>query len=209
MIIGDNYPTNARYLNKLKEIPNKTREDLIAKAQTLNNIRSSIPSGIPRSIADRIGQLTNDIARQITNITNFVDSIITTVRDIQKAIFRAFGLIKHCQNKLREYKSFLGSFRPFDQQQALTGKYAGAGFLTKQIAFASSLTSLLAVLRARLKELAPNIPLNRHLIKGNDTLQKVSIEFYGVADHWKAIYDYNKLTSTKLNIGTILEIPKL
>jgi nucleoid-associated protein YgaU len=118
------------------------------------------------------------------------------------------GLIKHCQNKLREYKRVIGSFSPFSANQALTGRYENASFYSSAVRSASSLTLLLEQLRVRVKTLIKDSPNARYFVKANDTLQKIALKFYGSTDSWKQIYDFNNLTSTELISGTILEIPE-
>jgi len=64
-------------------------------------------------------------------------------------------------------------------------------------------------LKERLSQLSQSLPLGRHLVVTGDTLQKIAIKFYGSADNWKRIYDYNSLTTTDLVVGRLLEIPRI
>lgn len=81
----------------------------------------------------------------------------------------------------------------------------------KALAKTGSVTmeSTLKKMQKQFEAIAFTIPIGRHLVKQGDTLQGISYKFYKVSDHWKAIYDHNKLTSTELTTGAILEIPRL
>lgn len=207
-IIGFNAPINGKFIEKRKEVPFTINNDLISLANDLQNLEN-IPISVPQSVADKIADLTNKAASAINLVTDFVDTVISTTNDIQKATQRALGLITHAQNKLREYSDFLGSIDPFDQDQALSGRYENASFYTNSFNFSSFLTSFLQKFRGEFTDLIDTLPLGRHLIKDGDSLQKIASKFYEDATEWKVIYDHNKLTTTDLIAGDILEIPRV
>jgi nucleoid-associated protein YgaU len=72
-----------------------------------------------------------------------------------------------------------------------------------------NLAGLLASLESQFAALRKTIPLQRHLVITGDTLQKLSNKYYNTPDHWQDIYDHNKLTTTLLVVGSVLEIPKV
>lgn len=72
-----------------------------------------------------------------------------------------------------------------------------------------SLETMLSRLDKQLKAIARTIPQARHLVQAGDTLAKIAIRYYKDAEQWKRLYDHNKLTSTLLVSGTVLEVPKL
>jgi len=207
-IIGFNAPINGKFIEKKKEVPFEINNALIALANELQNL-DNIPTSVPQSIADIITDLTNTAATAIKLVTDFVDTVISTTNDIRKATQRALGLITHAQNKLREYKNFLGNINAFDSSQGITGRYDNAGFYMGAFNFASFLNSFMQKFRKQFINLTETLPLGRHLVKDGDSLQKISTKFYDTADEWKTIYDHNKLTSTDLSAGTLLEIPRL
>lgn len=208
-VIGFNAPKNAVFLQRTKEYPFAINTALIAKAADFESMRSSIPSSVPLSIADALNNIISNVASVIASVTGFIDSVINSVQDIRKSIERAKGLVKHVQNKIRGYKKIVGGFSPFDSSQALTGRYENAKFYTAMGSALSGLSAMLNALRLQFASLANNLPLGRHLVKDGDNLQKISLKFYGTADHWKKIYDYNNLVSTQLELGKLLEIPRL
>ena len=208
-IVGFNAPTNAKFLGKSREIPFDINEQLIDQALAFQADFSTIPDTVPQSIADQINGVISDVATAINTVTGFVDSVLTTVQDIQKSIERAKGLIKNAHTKLESYKRTVGSFKIFDSNASLSGQYANATYFSAGIASASSLSALLVGFRTQFNNIVVDLPLGRHLVKTDDTLQKIAIKFYGSADNWKKIYDYNNLTSTVLTTGFLLEVPRV
>lgn len=208
-IIGRSAPTNARFIGVSREVPVSINRELIQQASDFQEFNKNYPTEVPRSIGERLNEITGAVAGAVATVTGFVDSIVSTANDIQKSVTRAKGLVKYAQNKLRSYKEIAGSFQPFNDQQALTGKYKSAKFYSAGISQAASLTALLERLKAQLNSITPSVPLGRHMVIAGDNLQKISLKFYGSADNWKKIYDYNALSSTELVPGKVLEIPKL
>jgi LysM repeat protein len=206
-IIGFNPPKNAKFIIGPREVPFAINKDLIAMSKTFG--QTSIPKSVPRSIADILNDAISTVSGVLATVTGFVDSIVSTVQDIQKSVQRALGLIKYAQGKLNSYKKLVGAFKPFDPSQALTGRYENAKFYAGTLSLSASLTALLEKLKSRLKALVDSKPLSRHLVISGDNLQKVAVKYYGSADNWKKIYDFNNLSSTALTIGSTLEIPRL
>jgi hypothetical protein len=208
-IIGFSAPKNAKFLNRVKEYPFSINKGLINAASDFEKNRALMPKTISLGIADMINRIISGVAEAIASITNFVDQILKSVGDIMKAVERAKGLIKHVQNKIKGYKRAIGGFNPFNSQQALTGRYENAKFYAGMGAALSAISAMLNKLRAQLSASFSSIPQARHLVKEGDTLQSVSIKFFGSADYWKKIFDYNNLTVTELQTGSILDIPRL
>ena len=208
-IIGFNAPQNAKFLQRPREIPFNINSALISAASDFQAANSNIPASVPRSAADLIDSLTSDVAGAINQVTGFVDSVFTTVQDVRKSIDRALGLIKHTQNTLRRFKRQVGGLNPFTATD-VTGRYTNASFYAGIMAGAVGLSALLAKYRTQFRDLAQNNePLAAYTTVTGDTLQKISVKFYGTADNWTEIKDYNKLQNTQLETGTRLDIPKL
>jgi hypothetical protein len=208
-IIGFNAPKNAVFLQRNKVYPFAINKELIDAAIGFQDTYSSIPDSVPRSIADLLEGAISSVASAFAAVTGFIDSIVTTVQDIGKAIERAKGMIKYAQTKILAYKKMVGGFKPFDSTQALTGQYNNAKFYSKSLSAAGGLLALLARLRAQLSSFTGNLPLGRHLVREGDTLQKISVKFFGTSDNWKKIYDFNGLSSTELATGRLLDIPRI
>jgi LysM repeat protein len=209
IIIGDKYPLNGRFLEDTEEVPVNINKDLIEEAALFQEDALDPPESVPFSIADKINGFTSDIAGAVADVTNFVDQIVTTVNDIQKSITRVKGMIKNVQNKLKSYKKFIGAIKPFNDVQALTGRYESAKFYSLQMTNSSNMTRTLERLKLQLSKFSDKAPLGRHFVIQGDTLQKISVKFYGSPDNWKKIYDYNRLTNTRLVNGVILEVPRV
>ena len=209
-IVGFNAPTNAKFLEKSREVPFGINEELIEEANTFAASATVFPDSVPRSIADKLNELIGEVANAAFIATSFVDTVFSTVKDVQKSVERAKGLIKHLLNKLREYKRTLNALLsdPLNTSPSFTGIYANAKFFSANTAAAVSLTALAISFRDQFSSIIPSLPLARHLVISGDTLQKIAVKFYDSADDWKRIYDYNNLTSTVLSEGSVLEIPR-
>jgi nucleoid-associated protein YgaU len=73
--------------------------------------------------------------------------------------------------------------------------------------------STVAAVRAAAPAPAPTptpVPVRTHVIVDGDTLTKISLEYYGTAGRWQAIYEANRDTlpnESTLTIGNTLRIP--
>ena len=72
-----------------------------------------------------------------------------------------------------------------------------------------SLETLLKRLETQLLAIQKTLPLARYRVRQGDTLAKLAFTYYKNSELWQRIYTHNKLTSTDLVVGTLLEIPKL
>lgn len=71
-----------------------------------------------------------------------------------------------------------------------------------------SLESLLNAMRVQFEALARTVPRATYRVKDGDNLQVIAMKYYKDASLWEKIYSHNKLTSTVLTSGTLLEIPR-
>lgn len=102
-----------------------------------------------------------------------------------------------------------------EQRDAAKGRiqnYAVTTSTQQQAAAKSGVKSIDAILLemlAQFQKIAKFVAIARYQVKNGDTLQTISVKFYKTQDNWVKIYEHNKLSSTVLVTGTILEIPKL
>jgi nucleoid-associated protein YgaU len=147
-----------------------------------------------------------------------VDDALQDVENLNASANRAIGLIKNARATISRTGRSIGALQlsasslgsgiskqSFKTAAAITN----ANHINSILASFIDLTALLATLQARYKALSATVPQKRHLVKSGDTLQKLAILYYNSADSWKAIYDHNRLTSTDLTVGSVLEIPKV
>ncbi len=207
-LIGFNAPKNAKFMEQRRTVPFKINEDLVSEMQDFA-LLTPIPDTVPRSIGDKLNEVTGAVAGAVSLVTDFIDTAFAAIQDVQKAVERGKGLVKHAISKFEDYKATVGAFDPFDTESALTGQYQNASFYQNRIVAAAGITATLLALRNQLSSMSSNIPQARHLVTESDTLQSISIKYFGVADNWKDIYDYNDLTSSDLTGITVLDIPRL
>jgi nucleoid-associated protein YgaU len=158
-----------------------------------------------------MNQLTGSVAQVLGVVTGFVDTVISQGEDITNSLSRAVGLIKYAKNTMIQYRRRVGAI---SYAVGLSGlpvprKYRASAFIGNSMSDTLSIQELLNQLLKRFQALSRTVPMNRHRTIIGDSLQKLSTRYYGVPDHWKRIYDHNKLTSTDLTRGAVLEIPKL
>jgi len=71
-----------------------------------------------------------------------------------------------------------------------------------------SVDASLAKMLVEMQKIANLTSIARYVVKQNDTLQKISMKYFGNPDHWQSIMKHNQLTTTVLTPGVVLEIPK-
>lgn len=217
VIIGDKLPTfdqtNKEQDDNVTKF-NKELSDLIVSAQT----NADYPAEMPKDIGDVIAGYINDVAEVMSLVTNFVDGIVSDVEKLEAGVNRALGLIKYARAYVSTTKRRIGtialSASNLGSSFSDTAKQAAAEITNTNYIFEvqASMTSFqnqLAEIKARFAALASSQPLMRHLVVSGETLQRISMKYYNTADNWQAIYNHNKLSSTALVSGTVLEIPRV
>lgn len=217
-VVSDTQPVNDYFADPEKQAPDSVNFNLIAGAAAFQDAYSATPTSMPSSIAGKINQLTNGIAKNINLVTGFVQNIITTGADIAAAAHRALGLIKNARTTIasmtRQIDNVAHSFTSLANSGETNANkvihaYANMQFIHEASAATLSLSQYLQQMQTQFEAIAKTIPIARYRVISGDTLQNISIKFYGVVDYWSNIQDHNKLQSTQLVAGTILEIPHL
>lgn len=216
-IVSDKQPKNGYFAAPEKQAPNQVNNNLIAAAASYQSTYSSVPTSMPQSIAGVINGIVNSLAKNINLVTNFVQTVVTTASDIEASANRALGLIKNAQANIssfsRQIDSITHTYANYSSQGAAAGQasdfYANAQYILEAQAGTNQMAQYLASMAALFAAISQTIPKARYRVKINDTLQNISIRFYGVSDYWTNIYDHNQLQTTALTAGTILEIPNL
>jgi LysM repeat protein len=225
-ILGFNPPLGCKIVTDEQLSPFSIKKDLIAAAEKFNSDYSTVPESMPASIADLLNDAISDLSSAINAVTGFVDKVLDTAEDINRSANRALGLIKNARANVSLYtrrvgflaldvSSLLGVGTSFGllqgaQRSKLTTRaYTNSKFIVSSISDTNSLSAILARLEAQFKAFSVTVPASRYMVKTGDTLQKLAVKYYNDANQWKRIYDHNKLTSTSLTVGRVLEIPKV
>lgn len=211
VLFGTKAPQNYQLVDRLKDIPIEVHAQLITEAADFQRKYRQAPSEMPASIADIMNQLTGSVASVLRVATDFVDGVISTGEDITNSIGRAIGLIRYARNSLVVYRRRVGaiSYSLGISGVNVPSRYRSSAFIANSITATLSIQEILNQLLKRFEALIKTVPLSRHRVITLDSLQKLSTKFYGVPDYWKKIYDHNKLSSTNLVVGSVLEIPRL
>lgn len=216
-VVSDTQPVNNYFAADEKQAPSSVNFNLINAATDFNANYSSVPTSVPSSIADKMNQLINGVAQNVNLVTNFVQTIITTAGDVAASANRALGLIKNARASIskmgRDIDNVAHTFTSLSTATAPAQRtrdtYRNFQYLHEARAATVPMSAYLAQMQAMFTALAQQIPKARYRVKDGDTLQNISMKFYGSADYWSKIYDHNRLQTTVLVNGTVLEIPKL
>jgi len=158
------------------------------------------------------------VATVITQVTDFVDTVLNEVDDVKSALFRAEGLIKHAKNTVSKQINRIGSIATLNNVASsanipvgagISSSYAAANHVQGTMSSMFNLMAFLVSLQRQLADLRETEPLARHRVASGDTLQRIANKFYNDSEQWIEIYNHNKLTSTELEIGSVLEIPRV
>lgn len=217
-IVGFNLPTNCKVMRSSDNNVIKPNKALTNKANEYYATHQLYPASMPQSISELLNGYISDVATSIALVTNFVDGALTDVENLEASANRALGLIKNANAMISKTKRRLGAISSniSNLGSSFSSEAGKTSAAIKNLSHINSIktdyTSLagfLAALRVQFAAIAKTVPLVRHLVQDGDTLQRLAIRYYGSADNWNSIYKHNKLSSTDLAVGSVLEIPKL
>lgn len=211
-LVGFNQPRQCIQVKTSKGIPFAINKDLINQLASFQAQIDQIPASVPQSLADILNDAISDVAGAVAAVTDFVDTVVSQVEDVTAVLNRAAGLIKYAQGEVIRFKRRIGQISY--SLSSLTGiqvgsRYQATAFISGVQSSGNDIQSFLATLRSRFAALSASTPQARVRIKSGDTLQNLANRFYKNSLEWEKIYDHNKLTSTELEIGVVLEIPRL
>ena len=217
-VISEKQPINNYFSAPEKQSPSAVNQNLINSATAFAQNYSSVPKSVPRSIADVMNGLISDVAKDINLVTGFISTVLNTVQSIEASANRALGLIKNARATISKFN------RQFDQithafsaqgsnkisaPNLARATYNNVGYTTEAMAGTHQMSAYLTKMQSQFEAIARTIPKARYRVQKGDTLQNISVKFYGKSDNWTDIYDHNLLQTTALNPGKVLEIPKL
>ena len=210
-ITGFNPPKDFIVVKSTAEIPFQINRQLINQLSKLQGFRP--PATIKRGFADQINDAIGEIAEAVNLVTGFVDNVLGTVDSLKGSVARAKGLIKNAQVKCSQYQRRIGASSPegdFAKSAGfgVSGAYQNARYLHQNQQAVFSITALLAALSVQINKITATVPLARHRVRASDSLQSLAMKYYKDANKWPQIFDHNKLQTTDLVVGSILEIPR-
>lgn len=216
-IVGQTEPKNSMFLSGADENPSNPNRQLISQAATLLAASQNYPTSMPQTISDLLNSYISDVADGINLVTGFVDGILDDAEKLNASANRALGLIKNVRATISSTNRRIG-------QISMAAASLGANFATEAQKTAATISNanhihkvqtnninllfLLIDLQAKFRNMVQAVPYRRHLTRQGDTLQKISMLYYNTADRWIEILTHNKLSTTNLTNGQILEIPR-
>lgn len=212
VIIGINPPSDLKFIADPKDSPIEANKQLTAAALAFLQSYKSYPSSMPKSLSDTIDGLVSEIATKINLVTSFVDSIVGDAEKLVSSVNRAVGLIKNAKytvaNTIIRLEVLKKQAANVPKQLGASGTLKNYGHIHQIERGNTAILAYLATLQKKMEAFSTSVPAARHLVRSGDTLQSLAIKYYQNADNWKKIYDHNKLVSTELVVGRVLEIPK-
>jgi len=216
-VLSETKPKNNFFASKEKNSPSSVNQNLINSAASFQEHYSAVPTSMPQSLAGALNGLISGIAKNINLVTNFVSTAISTAQDLQSSANRALGLIKNARANISVFKRQINSFHhgwstlayPGGASTQAKSTYSNLSYLHETGKATVPMSLYLAKMQVQFEAISKTVPKARYKVQVSDTLQNISIKFYGVSDSWTKIYDHNNLSSTVLVPGKILEIPKL
>ena len=210
-IIGENRPQNAKFIRPARNVPTDISLQLELALQDQRDYLASRPDSVPTSLLDEFNSFIGEIASVIAELTSYIDAVFTTQENIRRSIARVTGLIGTVKFRIKQLQSFARRIQGFaeDPSISLPSRFNNSIFYSGVISNSASLNSEMQRYDEQFRELAADLPQARYLTKQGDSWQKISVKFYGTAENWKKIPEYNDLEiSAPVPEGQLIEIPK-
>jgi hypothetical protein len=216
-IIGTNLPENSKMTDSSEDDLEGPNTDITNSAAEYLASATTYPASMHRDISDIITDAVSTVSGAVNAVTGFVDGALKDIENINAAANRAVGLIKNARAKISQFRRRIGQIEMSVANMAAGVSFAGfktatqldsANHLKQTSKNYGTLLVYLAILQTRWGLIAKSIPMRRHLVKTGETLQSIAMRYYNNSDLWQNIYDHNKLRTTVLTVGTVLEIPR-
>lgn len=209
-IIGFNKPTNRNFLDDVKESPFAVNQELLTELEAQQEAIAEKPINVKQSTYDSFKSLfTEYVAEPVASVVDFVQAIFDAQKQIEDSVDQVKGLIRSARSNLARFHRQIGANPYVDTSISVEQEIATAAFTATNRSNAYNLTNLLVTYEQLIENLRSSIPLRRHLVRDQETLQRLAVLYYNDASLWNKIYEHNNLTDTNLIPGSILEIPRL
>lgn len=212
VIASTTLPEDFYKLTTTKERPTAFNSQLISDLADFQQeyLERADDTSYDQSLSDKLNGYISDVATVVSAATSFVGTVLSTIEATEASISRAIGLIKFARASLSKFKRRAGLLNIATLISSSHSKrYLTVASTAKALNKANSMQDMLAKIQAQLESIRKTVPKARHLVKNGDTLQKISMKYFNSVDNANKIYSHNKLTSTVLTVGTVLEIPNV
>lgn len=217
-IVGFNQPKNYYLVDGTDGDLIAPNKDVIAKLNAALLANQNKTTDLPVSVSDVMNGITADIAAAVGLVTGFVDEVLGDAERINASANRALGLIRNARSFISKSNRRLGAIardvstlgsRFVDETERTLATLRGIQSLNTVHSRNREIGMSLRNLESKYTAFISTLPLRRHFVVDGDTLQKLSIKYYGTADSWEKIMDHNKLRSAELVKGSVIEIPRI
>jgi hypothetical protein len=212
------FPDESRFTDRTDDDVFAPNSELKNEVNSQLDAARNIPDSMPQSIGDFLNSAINDVAEAVNVVTSFVDGMLNNIEQVQASVNRGIGLIRYASATISRTSRRIGTIvntvenlgsSILSASGQAVATIENINHLNQTQRGMSSLLSYLSALRAKFAGLKASQPNVRHLVRENETLQRLAIRYYNNADHWSRIYEHNNMTTTELVVGSIIEIPRL
>lgn len=218
MIASKNIPKNYYLVQADSNDIYSPNTKLAKEMQKQMDAMNAIPKEVPLTVTDVLRNSISNIANSINLVTSFVEGSLDDIEKMQNSAHRAIGLIKNARafvarnqraiGRIARNSGTLGS-KFTDEVEAATATIKNIEFINRVEATNKDMSALLGDIQRKYQKLISSLPLKRHFVKEGDSLQSLSIQYYGSVDNWEKIKSHNKLLSNELVKGSVIVIPKV
>ena len=208
-IIGENKPTNNKFVTEPRQVPFAQLERLNTQIQNAQGNLNLIT--LPdQTLLDAINTGVSNAIGSVNELVGYVDRAFAVVENIQRSINRALGLVRATQRRVKTLTTQLQGVDPSRLDIPLSQQYLTSLNISTSLASLGGVYALLAVIKEQFLALRATIPLTIHRVRDGETLQSIAVRYYLDASPWREIAEFNNLpVGAPLVIGQELEIPRL
>ena len=205
-------PTRCPVLESSKLVPLEINSQLNEQLVALQNDISDrqIPDSMPASLVDVINDASSVIAAAVSGVLSLMDDIVSTGENIKDTINSTVGIVKNFRAEVHRARIRLASISYSLELQGIPvhDSASTSSIMSYRIYISNDILDLMSSMMKQFLAIEETKPLVRHRVVDGQTLQIIAHIYYGDFGRWKDIYDHNKLTSTVLTAGQVLEIPE-
>lgn len=211
-IFSINKPTRCPIIDSSKLVPveliSPLNDQLLALQDDAAN--RAVPDSVPASIGDIIGDATSLIASATSSVLSVFNDLVEAGEDISNTVNSTIGIIKNARAEIHRQKTRLAAI---SYSTSLAGlpvpdSASASSIMSSRQYISNDIINLMGDMIAQFLVISDSTPSIRHKVIEGQTLQIIANIYYGEFSRWVDIYNHNKLTSTELEAGKILEIPE-
>jgi nucleoid-associated protein YgaU len=171
----------------------------------LDDASLAIQRAIDPTTKDSLGDLVNRVATRASQLTGAVNRFGQALEDTRAFASRAIGTVAQLQSEAASLRDLVqGLTAPEGIAPLDLGLFSA--FRHSAAREALGIAEDARALSADIEAAGVDVPVV-HICKGGETLQSISVLYFGTPFRWQDIADFNSLSDTNLAGGDVLLIP--